>query len=406
MAHELNTTVVDDKDDISDTDLLFGAAGSSDPSPQPYTFNAIASWVFGSYSGPEITAAGRAIVAAADTAAQRTTLGLVIGTNVQAYDAELAAIAALTTASYGRSLLTLGSASALASEVDSYFLTPAEGNAAYQPLDAELAAIADLTSAANKVPYFTGSGTAALATLTAQGRALIDDTDATAQRATLGLANSTTVGGVPRYIGTAGEQGQAPSVYIDGTTGYLGLGTVTPLSRCEVYGNTNAASAQIKLRSEGVAGSGGGILLHYNNTGGAYPLAGDRLGYVLFGTTQAGTNKQGGGIVARAEADYSDTSWPTYFAFETCPVGATVPRVERLRITAGGNVGIGTPSPSCALDVAGPIRCGSYTVATVPSASAVGAGAMIYVSNESGGAVIAFSDGTNWRRVTDRAVIS
>ena len=31
---------------------------------------------------------------------------------------------------------------------------------------------------------------------------------------------------------------------------------------------------------------------------------------------------------------------------------------------------------------------------------------MIYVSNESGGAVIAFSDGTNWRRVTDRAVIS
>lgn len=53
-----------------------------------------------------------------------------------------------------------------------------------------------------------------------------------------------------------------------------------------------------------------------------------------------------------------------------------------------------------------PVRMPSYTVAGVPSAATAGAGAMIYVSNESGGAVIAFSDATNWRRVTDRAIIS
>lgn len=47
----------------------------------------------------------------------------------------------------------------------------------------------------------------------------------------------------------------------------------------------------------------------------------------------------------------------------------------------------------------------SYTVATLPAAATYPR-AIVYVSNETGGAVPAFSDGSNWRRVTDRAVVS
>lgn len=46
-----------------------------------------------------------------------------------------------------------------------------------------------------------------------------------------------------------------------------------------------------------------------------------------------------------------------------------------------------------------------YTVATVPDVSTNKRG-LIFVTDETGGVVPAFSDGTSWRRCTDRNIIS
>ena len=51
-----------------------------------------------------------------------------------------------------------------------------------------------------------------------------------------------------------------------------------------------------------------------------------------------------------------------------------------------------------------PLR--NYTVATVPDATSHDYG-LIFVTNETGGATVAFADGSgNWRRVQDRAIVS
>lgn len=52
-----------------------------------------------------------------------------------------------------------------------------------------------------------------------------------------------------------------------------------------------------------------------------------------------------------------------------------------------------------------PLPLKSYPKASLPAAGSWTA-AIVYVTDEAGGATIAFSDGTNWRRVQDRNVVS
>ncbi len=52
-----------------------------------------------------------------------------------------------------------------------------------------------------------------------------------------------------------------------------------------------------------------------------------------------------------------------------------------------------------------PFRLQPVTVASLPAPASVSPGTLVFVSNETGGPVIAFNDGMNWRRVTDRAPV-
>jgi phage-related tail fiber protein len=137
-----------------------------------------------------------------------------------------------------------------------YGITDAQG------LDAELTALAGLVSAADRLPYFTGSGTAALATYTAFARTLDGAVDAAAARTTLGLGslallssiNNGNWSGAALTVSNGGTGATSLTGYVKGNgTGAMTAAATIPNTDISGLGTMSTQAAS------GVAITGGSI---------------------------------------------------------------------------------------------------------------------------------------------------
>jgi hypothetical protein len=156
----------------------------------------------------------------ADAAAVRTTIGAGIGDMLKSDN-----LSGLTNYATARTNLGL----AIGTDV--------------QALDATLTALAGLATGADKLPYSTGTDTFAQADFTAFGRSLVDDADASAARTTLGLANGATTT-ISAFALTILDDADAAAVRA--TIG-VGLGTGDLVAANNLSDVANASTARTNL---------------------------------------------------------------------------------------------------------------------------------------------------------------
>lgn len=155
-------------------------------------------------------------------------------------------------------------------------------------------------------------------------------------------------------------------------------------------------------RSSDIFNGHAALLLQRSRTGGGAVQSGDWICGVIGGAWDGAQYQNNANFSFRAAEDATPSAAGADFVVRLANIGG-LSVFDRLFVTAEGHIALGART-NVVVDANRHHRLRSYTVAGLPAAGA--AGGLIYVSDESGGPVPAFSDGTNWRRATDRAIVS
>lgn len=174
-------------------------------------------------------------------------------------DAELVALAALVSAADSLPYFT-GSGTASLATLSAFVRTILDDADALavrttigaQQFDADLQALANLVSAADQLPYFTGSNTAGLTTLTAFARTLLDDATQAGARTTLGLTPGTDVQAQDAELAAlAGLVSAADSLPYFTGSGTAALTTLSSFIRT-ILDDASASAARTTLNTPGI----------------------------------------------------------------------------------------------------------------------------------------------------------
>jgi hypothetical protein len=160
---------------------------------------------------------------------------------------------AMTIAASGRGLDGTTARTWLAGD---YFVLGVTNIALQEYFNANVSALGGVTSAADKVPYFTGSGTASVADITSYARTLLAVADATAARAALGIVAATEV--IPAGSVTVWFQASAPTGWTQVTTQNNKALRVVSSAGAGTGGSVGFTSA---FAAQGISGSVGNTTL-------------------------------------------------------------------------------------------------------------------------------------------------